>query len=223
MYLATCSHRNWKLLCKAYSTCKCYLGIVPLKCHFCLSIQVSSFLSCWCYLSNYTPLCIIKQNPAERVFVLIRYLIELSFYQISPCTLGSRCPCKNNLPWLENSLLQHLGRPQHIPLVPIALTLIVWLLGFSFCQASRLVVASKLIVLSLQQAFFQYCLQAFQLTYHMVKHLLCCKMWAFIIMNFVKKCFIIILSSFWTRQWPPNIKEPCCSRWGCLSVQSDVF
>lgn len=71
-----------------------YLGVAPLKCHFCLSIQVSSFLSCWRYLSNYTPVSVIKQNPTERYLVLIRYLMVLSFYQIPTCTLGSSAPVK---------------------------------------------------------------------------------------------------------------------------------
>lgn len=144
-----------------------YLGVAPLKCHFCLSIQVFSSLSCWWYLSNYTPVSIIKQNPAERC--LCAYHTDWHLYVFNRALILSdtfmhirqQCPCKNNLPWLENSLLQHLGRPQHIPLFPIALTSVVWFLGFSFCQASKLVVASKMIVLSLQHCTS---LRALQLT-----------------------------------------------------------
>lgn len=173
-----------------------YLGVAPLKWHFYLSIQDSSFLSCWWYLSNYTPVSIIKQNPAERY--LCAYQVFNSTLILSDTYIHIRQQClhKNNLPWLENSLLQHLGRPQHIPLFPTALTLIVWLLGFSFRQASKLVVASKMIVLSLQQVLLQSCLQALQLTCQIVKHLLCCKMWAFISLNFVEMCFITSLSGF---------------------------
>lgn len=125
-----------------------YLGVTLLKCHFYLSIQVSSFLTCWWYPSNYTPVSIIKQNPAEICLCAYQVFNRALVLSDTSMQIRQHCPCKNHPPWLENSLLQHLGRPQHITLFPPALTLIVWLLVFSFCQSSKLVVASKMIVFS---------------------------------------------------------------------------
>lgn len=198
-----------------------YLG-APLNCHFYLSIQVSFFLSCWWYSSNYTPLSIIKQNPAERCLCTYQVFNRALILSDTSMQIRQQCPCKNNLPWLENSLLQHLGRPQHMPHFPIALTnsVVAW---FFLLPGIHVGCGLLVIVLYLQQRLLQSCLQALQLTCHTVKHLLCCKMWAFMSMNLGKKCFITILSGLWTRQWPHSIKEPSCGRWGCQSVQSDVF
>lgn len=118
-----------------------YLGVAPLNCHFYLSIQVSFILSCWWYSSNYTPLSIIKQNPAERCLCAYQVFNRALILSDTSMQIRQQCPCKNNLPWLENSLLQHLADPSIYLIFPL-LSLIVWLLGVSFCQASTLVVAS---------------------------------------------------------------------------------
>lgn len=202
-----------------------YLAVAPLKCHFYLSIQVSSFLSCWWYLSNYTPVSIIKQNSAERCLCAYQtdwhlYMFNRALILSDSCTLGSSTPVKIIYHDWRIHFYSTMADPNINPCFPL---LSLWWCGFLFFPSTRhpswLWPPRWLCCLCSIAPVFR----PSSWLCHTVKHLVCCKMWAFISMNFVKKCFIPVLSGFWTRQWPHNIKEPCCGRWGCQSVQLDVF
>lgn len=162
---------------------------------------------------------VIKQNPAEKCLCAYQVFNSALILSDTCMHIRQQCPCKNNLPWQEFPSAAPGQTPAYTPVSHCFLfdRVVAWFFLLPGIQVGcglqdDCVVSAASVAPVLPSG-----------PPADLSHLLCCKMWAFVSMNFVKKCFITILSGFWARQWPHSIKEPCCGRWGCQSVQSDMF